>query len=71
VRGSGGGGGEPLAEYGAGFHCDDKGVCGTSWQQQTDNILCSNADSYESSSSSRRGREPVGTGHGAGKQTDC
>jgi hypothetical protein len=47
VRGSGGGGGEPLAEYGAGFSCDDKGVCDTSWQQQTDNILCSNADSYE------------------------
>lgn len=47
VRGSGGGGGEPIAEYGAGFHCDDKGVCGTSWQQQTDNILCSSADSYE------------------------
>jgi hypothetical protein len=40
VRGAAGGGGEPLAEYGAGFHCDDKGVCGTSWQQSTDNIIC-------------------------------
>ena len=42
-----GGGGQPLAEYGAGFHCDDKGVCGTSWQQAADNILCSNADGYD------------------------
>jgi hypothetical protein len=41
------GGSQPLAEYGAGFHCDDKGVCGTSWQQSTDNIQCSNADNYE------------------------
>ena len=47
VRGSGGGGGTPLAEYGALFSCDDKGVCDTSWQQQTDNIVCANADSYE------------------------
>jgi len=46
VRGSGGGG-EPLAEYGAGFHCDDKGVCGVSWQQQSDNIICDNAENYE------------------------
>jgi hypothetical protein len=46
VRGAGGGGGEPLAEYGAGFSCDDKGVCDTSWQQTADNILCSNADAY-------------------------
>ena len=47
VRGSGGGGGEPLAEYGTGFHCDDKGVCGVSWQQQADNIICDNAKNYE------------------------
>lgn len=39
VRGSGGGG-EPLAEYGSGFSCDDKGVCDTSWQQDADNIMC-------------------------------
>jgi hypothetical protein len=44
---SAGGGGAPFAEYGAGFSCDDKGVCGTSWQQQTDNIICDNADSYD------------------------
>jgi hypothetical protein len=46
VRGSGGGG-APLAEYGTGFHCDDKGVCGVSWQQQADNIICDNAKNYE------------------------
>ena len=71
VLGSGGGG-QPLAEYGAGFHCDDKGVCGTSWQQQADNILCANADSYEielivadeEGNQSKPDTVP-------GKQTDC
>jgi hypothetical protein len=48
VRGAGGGGGEPIADYGAGFSCDDKGVCDTSWQQQTDNIICDgSASNYE------------------------
>ena len=47
VYGSGGGG-SPLAEYGAGFHCDDKGVCGMSWQTQADNIQCDGvAANYE------------------------
>jgi hypothetical protein len=39
-------GGAPIAEYGSGFHCDDKGVCSASWQQAWDNIYCSSADSY-------------------------
>ena len=47
VYGSGGAGGQALAEYGAGLHCDDKGVCNASWQQQTDNIVCSNAENYQ------------------------
>ena len=48
VRGSGGGGGTPLADYGTGFSCDDKGVCDTSWQQQADNIMCEgSASNYE------------------------
>ena len=43
-----GGGGQPLAEYGAGFACNDKGECQASWQQQTDNILCDgSAENYE------------------------
>ena len=43
-----GGGGTPLAEYGLGFSCDDKGVCGASWQQQADNIMCDGAaENYE------------------------
>ena len=47
VRGSGGGGGEPIVDYGAGFSCDEKGVCDTSWSQNADNIMCSNASNYE------------------------
>ena len=46
VRGSGGSG-EPIVDYGAGFGCDEKGVCDTSWSQNADNIMCSNASNYE------------------------
>jgi hypothetical protein len=38
--------GQPFAEYGAGFSCDDKGVCDTSWQQSADNVMCSSASDY-------------------------
>lgn len=38
--------GEPYAEYGSGFYCDDKGVCGVSWQQSADNVSCASAESY-------------------------
>jgi hypothetical protein len=38
--------GSPLAEYGGGLTCDDKGECHTSWNENVDGIDCEGAENY-------------------------